>query len=206
MSEALVAANVVLWIVVVALACVVAALARQVGVLSERVLPAGALMLGRGPAVGDAAPVVRAVDLAGNPRDVGGPHPAGRATLVFFASPTCPVCKTLLPVVRAIARAERGWLDVVVASDGAVDEHAAFARRERLGELPYVLSAPLAVTYQVGKLPYAVLVDGAGILRAKGLVNSREHLESLFEAMERRIASIQDWVAGQDAPEEGAHA
>ena len=46
----------------------------------------------------------------------------------------------------------------------------------------------------MGRLPYAVLVDAAGIVRAKGLVNSREHLESLFEAHERGVASLQDWL------------
>jgi hypothetical protein len=35
-------------------------------------------------------------------------------------------------------------------------------------------------------------------VRAKGLVNTREHLESLFEAMERGIASIQDFVRRAD--------
>jgi methylamine dehydrogenase accessory protein MauD len=44
----------------------------------------------------------------------------------------------------------------------------------------------------VAKLPYAVLIDTAGVIRAKGLVNTREHLESLFEASERGVASIQE--------------
>jgi methylamine dehydrogenase accessory protein MauD len=46
----------------------------------------------------------------------------------------------------------------------------------------------------VAKLPYAVLIDEAGIVRAKGLVNTREHLESLFEAKERGVGSIQEFV------------
>jgi methylamine dehydrogenase accessory protein MauD len=57
-----------------------------------------------------------------------------------------------------------------------------------------VLSPTLGMTWQVGKLPYAVLVDETGVLRARGLVNTREHLESLFEAKERGVASIQDWA------------
>jgi methylamine dehydrogenase accessory protein MauD len=44
----------------------------------------------------------------------------------------------------------------------------------------------------VGKLPYAVLVDADGVVRAKGLVNTREHLESLFEAKERGVGSLQE--------------
>ena len=195
MTEALLVSNVVLWIAVVVLAGVVVALVRQIGVLYERVAPAGALMVGRGPKVGDAAPAIAAELLGGGTRIVGGPGP--RATLLFFLSPTCPVCKTLLPALRSVARAEAAWLDVVLASDGPREEHATLVAAERLDVFPYVLSGMLGMTYEVGKLPYAVLFDGAGIVRAKGLVNTREHLESLFEAHERGVASIQEWARAE---------
>lgn len=190
MNEALLVSNIVLWVAVVVLACVVAALARQLGVLYERVAPAGALMLGKGPTVGEHAPVIAVDDLDGVPHEIGTPGP--RATLLFFLSPTCPVCKELLPALRSAARRESDWLDVVLASDGPHDEHVTFRKSERLTEFPYVLSPALGVTYQVGKLPYAVLVDADGIVRAKGLVNTREHLESLFEAKERGVGSLQE--------------
>jgi hypothetical protein len=48
----------------------------------------------------------------------------------------------------------------------------------------------------VEKLPMAALIDSRGVLRAKGLVNSREHLESLFEAHARGVASLQEYLAG----------
>jgi methylamine dehydrogenase accessory protein MauD len=203
MTTALVVSNVVLWVLVVALAAIVAALVRQIGVLYERVAPAGALMVARGPAVGDAAPVVVAPTLDGASLEVGGARPDARSTLLFFLSPTCPVCKELLPALRSAARRERGWLDVVLASDGVRVEHERFVEAQRLGEFPYLLSAPLGVTYQVAKLPYAVLIDGAGIVRAKGLVNTREHLESLFEAKERGLGSIQEFVRGTEVTEGG---
>ena len=196
MTQALLVSNLVLWAVVLLLACVVAALARQIGVLYERVAPAGALSMARGPAVGEAAPVVRAEDLAGTAHDIGAPDPAGRSTLLFFLSPTCPVCKQLLPTLRAVARSEGGALAVVLASDGSRGEHEAFVRAERLEGFPYLLSPALGITYQVAKLPYAVLLDAEGIVRAKGLVNTREHVESLFEAKERGVASIQDFLIG----------
>jgi methylamine dehydrogenase accessory protein MauD len=194
MTDALVVSNIVLWVLVVVLAGVVVALARQIGVLYERVAPAGALMTGRGPAVGAAAPVVTALDLRGESVEIGGPSPDGRRTLLFFLSPSCPVCKTLLPVLRSVVRSEGRRLRVVLASDGPRDEHEAFVREERLDVLPYVLSPTLGITYQVGKLPHAILFDAAGVIRSKGLVNTREHLESLFEADERGVASIQDYL------------
>lgn len=206
MTTALVVSMVMLWIVVVVLAAVVAALVRQIGVLYERVAPAGALMTARGPAVGDTAPVVVTEALSGGTHDIGGARADGRSTLVFFLSPTCPVCKQLLPALRSAATAERRWLDVVLASDGPRAEHEAFVARERLDAFPYVLSTALGLTYDVGKLPYAVLVDGAGVVRAKGLVNTREHLESLFEARERGTASIQDFMRGEHDVPQGAGA
>ncbi len=195
MTDALLVSNAVLWVVVLVLAGVVVALARQIGVLYERVAPAGALMTGSGPDVGDAAPLVTVETLAGTALEIGPARADGRSTLLFFLSPTCPVCKTLLPALQSAARAEAAWVDVVLASDGARAEHVAFVHRERLDAFPYVLSPALGIAYRVGKLPYAVLVDGAGTVRARGLVNTREHLESLFEAHERGVGTIQDFLA-----------
>jgi len=50
------------------------------------------------------------------------------------------------------------------------------------------------MTYQIGKLPYAALIDNAGVLRAKGLVNSREHLDSLFETEHLGSATLQQYL------------
>ena len=65
----------------------------------------------------------------------------------------------------------------------------------QLGEHPYVLSQPLGMTYQVSKLPFALLIGADGSLQSKGLVNTREHLESLVEAMDTGIATLQDYVS-----------
>lgn len=64
-----------------------------------------------------------------------------------------------------------------------------------MAALPYVLSEPLGRQLGVSKLPYGVLLNEAGKIAAFGLVNSREHLESLFEAKERGVASIQQYLA-----------
>ena len=198
MTEALVVSTIVLWVVVVVLAGVVIALARQIGVLYERVAPAGALMTGPGPAVGEAAPVVAVEDLRGTPVTIGGPSADAVRTLLFFLSPTCPVCKTLLPTLRSVVRRERGRLRVVLASDGPREEHERFVRAQGIESLPYVLSPALGVSYRVAKLPYAVLLDAGGVIRSKGLVNTREHLESLLEAEERGVASIQDYLRARE--------
>jgi methylamine dehydrogenase accessory protein MauD len=192
---ALAISNIVLWIVVLALLAVVLALTRQLGVLHERISPVGALMLNRGLAVGEKAPAVDVDDLNGVRVNVGSPRSDGKSTLLLFVSPTCPVCKSLLPIVKSSGKDERDWLDVILASDGDPAEHREYARANGLTGVPYVVSAPLGMTYQVSRLPFAALLDEAGVLRARGLVNSREHLESLFEAKRLGVASLQDYFA-----------
>ena len=122
----------------------------------------------------------------------------GRSQLVFFVSPDCPVCKSLLPVYKSAARAEKAWLDTVLASDGDEAAQRRMVMEQGLAGIPFVLSEALGRSFGVSKLPYAVLIDEEGRIASLGLVNSREHLESLFEAKERGVASIQDYLARRD--------
>jgi len=194
-NEALIVSNMLLWLAVLALLVVVIALSRQIGILYERIAPMGALMMDSGPKVGEEAPVFQLPSLGGGTVTLGGTGSGN--TLVFFLSPTCPVCKKLLPVLKSLKRAEGNRLTLVLASDGEQPEHEAFRRRADLAVYPYVLSAELGMRYHVSKLPYAVLIDASGRVRAKGLVNSREQLDSLFSAQDLGVASVQDYL---DAP------
>src|SRR5690606_26263304 len=95
---ALIVSNIVLWVVTLALLLVVLARSRQIGVLYERVAPMGALTIDKGPAVGAASPRFELDDLLGRALRIG--HGGARSQLLFFVSPTCPVCKKLLPILK----------------------------------------------------------------------------------------------------------
>lgn len=190
MSDPLVISVVVLWMLVLALGACVIALSRQIGILYERIAPMGALMIDTGPKVGESAPLVEARTWDGEPIALGGA--SARSRLLFFVSPTCPVCKKLLPIMKSVASREASWLEIVLASDGERPEHAEFRARHDLEDFSYVLSQPLGLAHRIAKLPYCVLIDAQGIVRAKGLVNSREQVESLFTAFETRQASVQE--------------
>ena len=191
--SALVISNIVLWAAVVALALVVWALTRQIGVLHERIAPVGALMLRKGPQVGEPAPQVDVNDLEGRTHHIAAPRDDGRSVLLVFVSPTCPVCKAILPVLKSSRLSEREWLEILLASDGEPGAHKQFIAAQGLEQFPYLNSTALGMTYQVSRLPYAVIIDDEGKLRARGIVNSREHLESLFEAKRQGVASLQDY-------------
>jgi methylamine dehydrogenase accessory protein MauD len=204
MLEALVISNAVLWVVVIALALIIVALARQIGVLYERVAPAGALALAKGPRAGDILPEQLYQDIDGGAVRIGGMSPSGKSTLLFFLAPNCPVCSSLIPVLKSIANSERSWLEVVLASDGEPEEHQRYRQKQELAGFSYVLSRELGMGLNIGKLPYAVLIDEKGTIVASGLTNSREHLESLFEAKEHGVASIQEYL-NKSAGQHGAN-
>lgn len=186
--------QILLWTAVIVQGLLIAALARQVGILHERIAPAGALTLHQKVEVGEVASPMTVTTLEGAPIEIGGKRD-GRSQLLFFASPDCPMCKSLLPVLRSAASAEADWLDVVVAGDGSKGEYQRMRQMHGLETVPLVLSEALGRAFGVSKLPYAVLLDEAGRVASLGLINSREHLESLFEAKERGVASIQDFLA-----------
>ncbi|HCA1453161.1 TPA: methylamine dehydrogenase accessory protein MauD [Klebsiella pneumoniae] len=192
--NALIFAVAVLAILVLGLIVVVFALARQIGILFERISPVGAMVNDAGPKIGETSPLFNLPSLTGGGEIIlGAAQP--RSTLVFFLSPTCPICKKLLPALRSIRSSEGQWLNLVLASDGEPVRHQEFIAKSDLGDFPYVLSQPLGTAYRVQRLPFAVLLDDQGVVRAKGLINSREQLESLFNATETGFASIQDYIS-----------
>lgn len=183
-----------LWVVVLGLIVALFALSRQIGMLHERISPLGALVNDSGPKIGDVSPRFALESLNGGAVAIG-PRP-GRSTLVFFLSPTCPICKKLLPALRSVREAERPWLDVVLASDGEEEKQRRFIQTAGLTGFDYVNSTELGLAYRVSRLPFAVLLGEDGTVLSKGLVNSREQLESLFNAKEMGVTSIQDYLDG----------
>jgi methylamine dehydrogenase accessory protein MauD len=190
----LIASQISLWIGLLVLGVVCMALARQIGVLHQRIAPVGALSLPQPLKPGDPAPAMELPGLDGSLVKIGGARGA-RSQLLLFLAPDCTICETLLPALRSAEGAERSWLDVVLASDGEAGKHEAFVRDKGLTKFPYVLSEQLGRSYGVSKLPYAVLIDEAGKLSSTGLVNTREHLESLFVAKETGVSSIQQFLS-----------
>ncbi len=158
-----VAAFIAQWILVLVLAVVVVALARQIGTLHLRLGPRGALEVAtEGPPVGEAPPPLPAVDDQGSRVLVGGPGPA---RLILFSSTTCPICRDVAPGIAAAATAAR--------------------------MAPLVLHDPeLERLYDVPGTPFAVVMDELGVVRAKGTVNNLEQVEGLVDTALRRIEEV----------------
>jgi methylamine dehydrogenase accessory protein MauD len=181
---------VVLWAIVVMLAIVVVALARQIGTLHLRLGPRGALeMDDEGPALGDAPPPRDALDIDGRDITVGGP---GRSQLLLFVSPGCMVCVQVLPAVPVLARTY--GLEAIALSE----EDAIETRRElgRYKDVRIVAGHAHFQAYEIPGTPFAVVLDELGIVRGKGTVNNLEQFEGLIATAARREAMIRDEAIG----------
>jgi len=196
MINALIVSNIISWIAVIALFLIVLALIRQVGLIHERISPVGALSIDKKKlTAGEAAPSFELPSLNGGTIKLGGDFQKKKTTLLFFLSDTCPVCKTLLPTLKSVARLESHKMELVLASDGEEAKHQNFIEKESLEQFPYVLSTELGMAYEIGKLPYGVLLDESGKLVSHGLINTREHLESLLEAERLGVPTVQTYYA-----------
>jgi methylamine dehydrogenase accessory protein MauD len=192
MLTTLLVSQVLSWILILLLLVAVLALARQVGVLHMRVAPAGALTTAGGPTIGNAAPAVPALTLDGRKQTVGGSAPGVPLRLLMFVSATCPLCKALIPMAKSFARDERTQL-IFVGDDTPQMQRDLIGRHGLEGHL-FINGPEVGQAFAVGKLPYAVLIDADGVILSKGLVNSREHLESLVIAHEMGVRSVQDYI------------
>ena len=197
MLTSLIVSQILSWIVIIGLVVALLALARQVGVLHIRVAPAGALATSGGPAVGGAIGAIPATTLDGQSVSVGGHAHGVKLRLLLFVSAQCPLCKAVIPMATSFARAERVAL-TFVGDDEAVAQRAMIAQHGLEGHA-FLNGPEVGQAYQVAKLPFAVLLDEEGTILSKGLVNSREHLESLVVAHEMGIATVQDYIGGLKA-------
>lgn len=179
------ASYVILWILVLALAVVVVALARQIGTLHLRVGPRGALeMDDEGPELGDVPQPFDLPAIDGREVRLGGP---GEAQLLMFVSPGCMVCEQVLPSVGVVARSGSMTPYVLTDVDAFETERAFVSKRIPAAVVP---AAEVAQAYSVPGTPYVVVLDDGGAVRAKGTVNNLEQMEGLVDTARRRLSAV----------------
>jgi len=140
----------------VALAVVVLALAREVGMLRLSLDPRGALEVAHeGPEVGARSALAERF---------GAELAPGRIALAVFSSEGCQMCRALAPAIAAFGRDPRVLLR----------------------EFDEVRDAGAWTLADVPGSPFAVALDADGTVLAKGTFNTAGQLESVLAAAERR--------------------
>jgi methylamine dehydrogenase accessory protein MauD len=177
-----IASYVVLWALVIVLCVVVVALARQIGTLHLRLGPRGALEIDdEGPPLGEAPPPLEVSTVDGRAVTLGGP---GREQLLMFVTPSCLICNEVLPAVRAVS--STGRFTPYVITDATAHE-ARDSLRPKVGGTTIVADPKVPTVYAVPGTPYVVVVDGRGIVQAKGTVNNLEQVEGLIDTALKRM-------------------
>ena len=189
MSSMWLGSYIVLWFLVILLSFAFLALSRQIGLLYGRLPEVGARMQSPGPELGQKLEPTAGLDLWG--RNVEFPSPDGKHTLLSFAAPGCSMCAQVLPGLSALAKQEKKNLNVVIVGiNGDQESNRAYAEHHKITHIPYIVWEGFAARLRLQNAPYAVLLDDLGIVRAKGLVNNREHLDSLLNAADTGYESI----------------
>ena len=194
MTDFLLASQFIIWMGLILIICALYVLSRQVALLSKRVPSVGALAVNNKIAFHTKAPGFEKVSIEGKVVFVGGSREKDQ--LLFFVDVGCPVCRSLVQTVKKVAYEES--VDLVFVSDGeSVDKHLDFYRSLTLTPCDYLVSEEIGRAYGIGKVPYAVLIGANGKIITFGIVNNREHIESLFQAREDGVDSLQEYFRKQ---------
>jgi methylamine dehydrogenase accessory protein MauD len=163
---------------IIVLAVIMLGVLRQITPVLEQSTAARALALDpldQGPRVGERLPQFTAWDTGGVALDEGMLN--GRASVLLFLSAGCGPCENL---AQEISQADLGKLsdELVIVTDSHEQGGLGTA-----GELPVLIEPDGSVSgvFGIRAKPFAVAVDGAGIVRGSRGANKIRDLDSLAE-------------------------
>jgi len=191
----------VLWIVVVLQVILTLSLARAVGQLRRRSPPSGARLVNPGPEIDTYVGDWEGTDLVGNP--VNFRFPRERGLFLLYVSPHCSLCSGLLPSAKRFfkeiaAEADGVWVMVL----GSREAQIFYARENELTRYPVAAEEQMPARMRVEGAPFGLWINAQGQVKAKGMVDRREHLESLRHAARIGHPSIESYVAARVEEEE----
>jgi methylamine dehydrogenase accessory protein MauD len=181
MSGVWLASYVVLWLLVLALAFLLAGALRQLGLLQLRLGDdPGALITDTGLERGTLAPDFTALQ-SETGKLVTLSELSPRARMLVFASPGCLSCRELIPGLNEVRKTRRD-MDFLVVCRGDTESCQAFGRMNRL-EAPMVVdtNGQIEKDYLVTLTPFAYLLDHERNVVIRGIANDWRQLESLLE-------------------------
>jgi len=187
---------VALWVLVLALGLLVLLLYRQLGIMYLGSAE-GVSRYGLPP--GTKAPDFSLTDQYGNAQRLNAYR--GRPAVLVFGSPHCSPCRILLPQLHDWAKAHPDvgilWLNAASA-----DESLKFVSDTgaTVPVAPYTPQENLMDKYRVRVTPFMFLLDEDGVVRAKGLVNTKGGLDLYYkEYKDFKSGKPQEQTVAQEA-------
>lgn len=171
--------TIALWVLVLFETVLLLLLLRALGILRQKGVLAATeqpLELG-GLDVGEQAPAFVAIDQGGNPVRL--EDFQGRQCVLAFILPGCSGCIGTLDSLKAVLQDEHD-LAVIVISDADKEANRAYAIKHNL-QIPVLTPDPdLVSVYRVRTFPFVFVLNEAGVIRTKGVVNVSEQLRSML--------------------------
>ena len=105
---------------------------------------------------------------------------AGRKIFLVFVQTGCGPCGAVVPDLNLMCRDEKHAL--LVINNGEIDKVREWVN-EVSAEFPVLIQESFVVSkkYEVLATPFAFLIDEKGIIRSKGIVNSKQQIEFVLE-------------------------
>ncbi len=168
---------IVLWALVIVLILLVILLYRQLGIMY---LGSAEGVSRDGLTPGVKAPDFSLKDQYDNPQRLSDYR--GRPTVLLFGSPHCSPCRILLPQLHDWSKAhpEVGVLWLNAASE---EESLKFVSDtgSTLPIAPYTPQENLMDKYKVRVTPFMFLIDESGVVKVKGLVNTKAGMDLYYK-------------------------
>jgi thiol-disulfide isomerase/thioredoxin len=173
--------QILLWIVVLAVAAITVGLVYLVADLNRRLGPdRGPLVPNDGLKIDSLAPPLVAEDLRTR-RTVAMPDSASHGAVVAFLSPTCKPCVDLVPHLNTLARSHQNVpvIAVVLPGNGYDYAVALDSAISVVGDA----EGQLQKTWEVMRTPLVYLVDATGAVKMKSVSNDLPDLEDTLDGI-----------------------
>lgn len=170
---------IVLWFLVLGMAVLIFVLYRQLGIMY---LGSAEGVSRDGLDKGTRAPDFSLTDQYGDAQHLAGYR--GRPVLLVFGSPHCSPCRTLLPQMHEWVRTHQDVVPIWLNAASA-EESLKFVS-DTGATIPVASYSPetnLMDQYKVRVTPFMFMLDETGVVRAKGLVNTRAGLDLYYKEL-----------------------
>jgi methylamine dehydrogenase accessory protein MauD len=177
MTIALLVSSILLWLLVLFLGFVLLGALRTIALLQwelDELRATTPSRLGRmGLRPGKKAPVFTLPSLAGPEVDLA--DYVGRKLLLVFVQSGCGPCTAVVPDLNQLHR--DGKHEVLVVNNAAPDKARQWVTEHDV-KFPVLIQEKYAVSkrYEVLATPFGFLIDEKGIIRSKGIMNSKEQI------------------------------
>ena len=178
-------ATAIQFVILLGLVVVVLSLARQVGILHERLSPAGLAQQRESIQPGDRFPETTLDAIGGETVTLGA---SGNPTACLFVTADCPICKSVLPAFTAwLAEAgshiEAVWIaDGMPGNDGQIPDYAQYADAQSIDPARLLISQELGMKLGVRQIPALAVINDSGVLQVLETVNGPRQLQRLLDA------------------------